>query len=375
MNYKKIFISFLLYSFSLFAMDDFSQTKKFPSSKELDVHPNQIKSMSFHPNKKYILAITGDLGEVSRDQGQFTGGPVRLWDLETKTWVQEFNYIESHDYFNSIRCFCDVEFHPDGKTLAAGDLDGNVIRWDIKSGKKIAQLERYGVVSAVSHAPDGLSLAYGTRDHKRDSVYILDLRKVDKPKKSYKPEGALGDIDYSCIKLMRGILVAGMMCDGIRIWDLQNDKETVIGKDESKTYSSDLAPIDLQSDYSSAFDVDAEQKIALIHQRKVKVYAIKDLQKGTFKPLYKQKDKGRARVAKFRPKTTAMAINCIGKDICDSYSVLWDPNKKNKRFNEKRSFFGHHMAFSLDGSTLVTVPRRGIIKVWDINKIEKSEQS
>jgi WD40 repeat protein len=64
-----------------------------------------------------------------------------------------------------------VAFSPDGKTLVSGDVYGNVVLWDVESGKRTATLQRFNPrgrdadinsVYSVTFSPDGKTLVAGT---------------------------------------------------------------------------------------------------------------------------------------------------------------------------------------------------------------------
>ena len=58
-----------------------------------------------------------------------------------------------------------VAFAPDGKTLATGSRDGTVKLWDITTGKELATLKGHTEdVSSVAFAADGKTLATGSVD-------------------------------------------------------------------------------------------------------------------------------------------------------------------------------------------------------------------
>ena len=54
-----------------------------------------------------------------------------------------------------------VAFSPDGRTLAAGDYNGDVALWDVASGHKITTLPEGATAGSVAFSPDGRTLAVG----------------------------------------------------------------------------------------------------------------------------------------------------------------------------------------------------------------------
>ena len=83
---------------------------------------------------------------------------LKLWDVATQ---QELHAFKGHDF--QVQ---DLAFAPDGSALAAADIDGNVIVWDLATRKQRCALklysaggERRGHSIRLAYSPDGKLLA------------------------------------------------------------------------------------------------------------------------------------------------------------------------------------------------------------------------
>ena len=87
--------------------------------------PQPLRSIDQHQGWVRAVAVSPDnslLASVGNDR------LVRLWDMREGTLVREMAGHDSHIY--------SVAFHPDGKQLATGDLNCNLIGWDVKTGRR-----------------------------------------------------------------------------------------------------------------------------------------------------------------------------------------------------------------------------------------------
>lgn len=127
--------------------------------------------------------------------------------------------LESSRILQSHRStISDISFSPNSRFLASGDIDGNVIVWDINTGENIVEFSTRSVES-VSFNVDGTQLAVGTADglslwnpltgerirHIAPSLYMHDV--------DFNPEGnvlAFGD------------------CRGVTVWDITSDRELAL---------------------------------------------------------------------------------------------------------------------------------------------------
>jgi eukaryotic-like serine/threonine-protein kinase len=105
----------------------------------------RVTALAYSPDGNKLAAAVG-------------WGPskVSLWDVANG---QSLPFPRNHDWISWL------EFSPDGRLVAAADLDGDVELWDSSSGGRVAELKGHvmGVLRA-SFFPDGMTLATGGMD-------------------------------------------------------------------------------------------------------------------------------------------------------------------------------------------------------------------
>ncbi len=84
--------------------------------------------------------------------GSFTESTVSLWDSASGQLLRTFA--------GQSEGILELVFSPDGRTLAAGDLDGKITLWDLRSGSKISTLDAWFILDLL-FSPDGKYLAVG----------------------------------------------------------------------------------------------------------------------------------------------------------------------------------------------------------------------
>src|SRR6185436_18880051 len=73
---------------------------------------------------------------------------VHLWDFETGREIRQFN--------GHADILTQLEFSPDGKTLATASVDGTARLWEVQSGQELRRLTGHtAAVNNVAFSPDG----------------------------------------------------------------------------------------------------------------------------------------------------------------------------------------------------------------------------
>ena len=351
-----------------------------------------LREVSFSPDSKRIASV---------GQGDSN---VRIWDIPTKKLVNKF-YAHQDDIQR-------VSFHPDGKRLLTGSIDGTVKIWDSDRGTMMKTInppnsidniplppnQKPKPITDASFSPDGKMIV--TAKGEQISLWDLQGNRLAKAiahdktiyTVKFHPNGKLlassgGDksiklwrITDSTTRLLTE-LITGSNNNNLRDGELQlihtfegrsnevlslnfskNGKQIAFGYQDGSVQISDLegdinTKVGIHSDgvFDVNFSFDNRFLLSASKDRSVRLWA---LQNALIDTSYGHTDNIWA--VSYRPDGKIFASASVDKNI-----RLWNADGTLKQELSGHSGTVYSAVYSADGTKLVSASRDGSARIWD----------
>jgi len=180
----------------------------------LSGHKGTVIHLSFLPAGDRILSAALD-------------GTVRIWDLNSGAQERCLRILPWNRRLRIPHCLVDLALSPDGRLLAVGDQESDLVLWDLAKEERIHTIPVESDWSgAPMFSPDGRLLIWTAGSPS-------ELRMLDIRTKSFLGAASLGS-EYVAAKAIApdGCRVA-CTCedDTIRIWDIASERFTLTIRD------------------------------------------------------------------------------------------------------------------------------------------------
>ena len=239
---------------------------------------------------------------------------------------------------------------PDGRTLAAGNMDGTISLWDSAAGQVVATLAAgKDIIVGLAFSADGTVLASAGAD---SQIQVWD---VTAHRLRATLTGHRGLITALALSPDARTLVSGGEDQTVRVWDLDNPETPVVFHSKGESVLAVAVSPDGRLVASASL---CDNGIRLWDAREKQSRGFLPGQAGTFTCLA----------------FTSDSQTLIGGDesgcVC-----LWNLFKQ-----EQKSRFAAHtgwvkcLALSCASGTLVTGGNDGKVRVWDMAEISKNRQ-
>lgn len=162
---------------------------------------HDVKALEFSPDGQYLATLGGM---------EKRAAILQLWTVQGNP-VHRFQGREKR--------FSALAFSPDGRMLAAGDLNGYLHVWDVETKARITQArEHKEAIRALAWSPDGRALVSGSRDHR---VKVWDARTFDKPREIEGHFRVIQSLSFS----PDGNLLAIATDGRVKLWEMAHQRE------------------------------------------------------------------------------------------------------------------------------------------------------
>jgi WD40 repeat protein len=284
----------------------------------------RVRSAGFAPDGRR-LATGGEDGDVV------------LWEVG-----EGVEKVLSHDRQGRITC---VAFSPDGSTLAAGGTDFRVMIWDVRTGKELTTFTGHeDGVQCLGFSPDGATVATGGGD---SSIRLWD---VTSGKIKRILHGHLGAVATLRFAPDGRTLASGCSAGVIKLWNASDGKCRSSHESTIRKYS--VRSLAFSPDGSTLASGDVCGNIIL-----------RDVATGLERLGPRTEVVGLQEIAFTADGQTLIATKSNGEL---NISGLFVTLERTIRFG---NFYTYCSVFSPNGSLIAQTDSDGNVRVWDLTKV------
>jgi WD40 repeat protein len=303
-------------------------------------HKGMVWAVAFSPDGKTLASVSGLYDKP---------GELILWDLATgkeRTRIEEVKGIRS------------VAFSPDGKALATADYYDNTVKVrDPETGKARVILQQSRPNNAVAFSPDGKTLAIAILENR------AELWQINSGRHLHTLQGHEDWVTHVAFSPDGAVLATGGRDQTVRLWEASTGKQRMTLRGHTGTIEC------------VAFSPDGKTLATACWDKTIKLWEV-----ATGKErLTLEGHKFQALHVAFSPDSRVLASTSGEADspITDTNEKpgeikLWDASTGK----ELASLTGHKRrvwsaVFSPDGKTLATSAEDETVKLWDLSTVRE----
>ncbi|KAI8853678.1 hypothetical protein BC829DRAFT_429816 [Chytridium lagenaria] len=287
----------------------------------------------------YCVAFSNDGNYIVSGSGDKT---IRMWNLSTGSAVELRGHLSS---VNTIA------FSRDGTRVVSGSIDKTICIWSVPSGARgrshdgadLTVKGHTGTVKSVAFSPDGRKVA--------STSFDMTIRLWDAATGTCERvlEGHSGPVSSIVFSPDGSRVISGSDDRSVRMWDLKSDHLS----QRQKFHPEMLSAAAVWADGA---------KEAWACKNDTEIF---DASTGVWIPTVDKDDETWVEAMSFSPDGMSLATG--GSNDCTIR--IWDTSSgKCQQRLVGHSYWVHSLAFSRDGSKLLSASKDKSIRIWDLSK-------
>lgn len=305
----------------------------------------QVNALAFSPNGK-ILASGGSANPI-----------IQLWELETGSKLTTFKLAERHDSVTALA------FSDDGTTLISLDKFGDIISWDVDTGRKLSDAKNVDTYEVAALSQHGSMVAIGDKNGTQ-----IHLWNTATGKRRVTLNGHAGffeadqDEREAEIRMLAftqdgKTLVSGSEDETVLLWNTENGAKQATFRGHEEVVTTVAFSVDGKTVASGAanklikvWDVKTERELATLRGHKNTINALT-----------------------FAPEGTSRYSGCLASGSADGTIRFWNPENGQELaiFAAGHTEWVKAVAFTENGTTLTSAAFNGIVEVWNLRTAQE----
>ena len=314
------------------------------------------------PHGKATALFTGHIGQVnaiafSSDgkilaSGGFANPVIQLWDLETDSKLATLRLDERHERVTALA------FSEDNTILISLDTFGDIIYWDVETGRKLLDPRNVDTYEVAALSQNGSMAATGDKNGTHIHLWntATGRRRVTLNGHAgfFKEDGDEHKAEIRMLAFTHDgkTLVSGSEDKTVILWNTQNGAKRAILKDH-ETWITTVA-LSIDGEIVASGDVN-------------KIIKTWDVATGRERATLRG-HKNTINALTFAPEGTPLYSKCLASGSADGTIRFWNPDNGQ----ELATFAAGHtewvkaVAFTENGTTLVSAALNGTVEVWNL---------
>ena len=308
-------------------------------------HDGQVNALAFSPDGK-ILASGGSANPV-----------IQLWDLDTDSKLITLKLAERPGSITALA------FSDDGTTLMSLDTFGDIISWDVDTGRKLSDAKNVDTYEVAALSQHGSMVAIGDKNGTQ-----IHLWNTATGRRRVTLNGHAGFFEKDQDERDAEIRMLAFTQDGKTLASGSEDETVLLWNTENGTKQATFRGHE-EVVTTVAFSVDGKTVASGAANKLIKVWDVK-----TERELATLRGhKNTINALTFAPEGTSRYSGCLASGSADGTIRFWDPDNGQ----EIAIFTAGHMewvkavAFTENGTTLTSAAFNGIVEVWNLRTAQE----